>query len=573
MSPKAAFNLIYTGPVGATSATTTCTASNTAADAAWTGSVAVTGGTLTLTAPAIASIYKYAISCTTTTSAGSTTASATAYLFDGVPIPVPTDCGVTDNFGTPIPTLDLLAPDAVVTTDTAGLCVACSVTQPENVVDQDPTNYAVLNKPVGLAGSEGLTVTDTVKSYLPGYLVGFVASDPAELLTLQLLQGFTVNTYLDGVLQDAAGASVSTPLSLDLLTLLANPTHKFIGFTSTKPFNAVQIVSSGLVSVIGQANVYQACVSKQPSNPSSSSSSSSSGGSSSSSSSSSGGSSSSSSSSGSSSSSSGSSATGAPVSISLSPNPVTAGGTFTLTYTGPGTSSSTCTASNSAGDPKWSGAVTGAGGSVTLTAPTTPNVYSYSISCSAPTGGVSSASANLYDAIPAPIATDCGVKSLPTQSLIATNASVSTGSGGLCLFCSVSQPQNVVDEDPFNYATINTPVTLLGANEFLTVTNNSTFTGLHTAGFIASNPSELLTLALLQGVTVNTLLNGVVQETAGSTTSSPLRLNLLTLLGNPSAAFVTISTTRPFNGLQLTDSNLVSVLSEVDVFQACVSTP
>ena len=572
MSPKAAFDLIYTGPVGATSANTTCTASNTASDATWSGSVPVTGGTVPLTAPAIASIYSYAISCVTTTSANTTTSSASAYLYDGVPIPVPTDCGVTDNFGTPIPTLDLLAPDAVVTTDTAGLCLLCSVTQPENVVDQDPTDYATLNKPVGVAGSEALTVTSTANTYLPGYLVGFVASDPAELLTLELLQGFTVNTYLDGVLQDAGGASASNPLRLDLLTLLANPTHKFIGFTATKSFNAVQIVSSGLVSVIGQANVYQACVSTQPTNPSSSSSSSSSGGSSSSSSSS-GSSSSSSSSSGSSSSSSGSTATAAPVSISVSPNPVTAGGTFTLTYTGPGTSSSTCTASNTAGDAKWTGTLTGTGGSVTLTAPTTPNVYSYSISCSAPTGGVSSASANLYDAIPAPIATDCGVKSLPTQSLTDANASVSTGSGGLCLFCSVTQPQNVLNQDPLNYASVNTPVALLGANEFLTVTNNSTFSGLHTAGFIASNPSEVLTLALLQGVTVNTLLNGVVQETAGTTVSTPLRLNLLTLLGNPAATFVSFSTTKPFNGIQLTDSNLVSVLGEVDLYQACVSTP
>ncbi len=217
VSPKTAFDLIYTGPVGATSANTTCTASNTASDAAWSGSVPVTGGTVPLTAPVIANIYSYAISCITTTSTNTTTSSASAYLYDGVPIPVPTDCGVTDNFGTPVPTLDLLAPDAVASSDDEGICLLCSVSQPENVVDQDPTDYATINVPVGVLGSEALTVTNTnavataSAPYLPGYLVGFVAANPAQLLTLDLLRGITVNTLLKGTVQDSASVTGTTP--------------------------------------------------------------------------------------------------------------------------------------------------------------------------------------------------------------------------------------------------------------------------------------------------------------------------------------------------------------------------
>ena len=571
VAPGNSFNLIYTGPVSP-SGSTICTASNTAGDSGWSGTVANTGGTQTLTAPVKANIYAYTISCSTGTGAAQ---AATAYLYDGVPIPVPTDCGVSDNFGNPVPTVDLLAPDASVTTSNGGICVACSVSQPENVVDQDPTDYATLNTPVGIAADVALTVTSAASTYSAGHLVGFVASSPAQLLTLDLLKSVTINTFLNGVEQDSAGATSTSPLGLDLLTVLANSKSAFVGFVATKPFNAVQVADGNLVSAIGQLNVYQACVSTATFSGSSSSS----GGSSSSSSSSSGSgsSSSSSSSSGSSSSSSGSSSPAAAVSIRLSPNPVQPGANFTLTYTGPGASSSSCTATNTAADPNWSAAVTGTGGSITLTAPATKNIYAYGISCSVNTGGTSSATVELFDGIPTPVATDCGVTdnlgvAVPTLNLTSTNASESTGSGGLCLACSISQPQNVTNQDTSNYAVMNTPVGIV-ASESLTVSNNTPFTAGHIAGFIAANPGELLTLTLLQNLTVNTLLGGAVQETAGTSSSSPTQLDLLTVLSNPTQSFLGFKTSKAFDALQLVDGSTVSLIGQVDIYQACVSTP
>lgn len=587
VAPGGGFNLIYTGPT-APDSTTVCTASNTANDTKWGGTaggpVPDAGGTVPLIAPAKANIYTYTISCTTGTGSSAVTEAASAFLFDGVPIPVPTDCGVTDNFGQAIPTKDLLAPDAVVTKATAGLCLFCSTSQPNNVIDQDPTDYATLNKPVGVAGSEALTVTDTVNSYTAGHIAGFVVSNPAQLLTLELLQGFTVNTYLKGALQDSAGVN-NNPLRLDLLTLLASPKSKFLGFTTAKDFDAVQIVSSGLVSVIGQANVYQACISTQLA----SSSSSSSGGSSSSSGSSGGSSSSSSSSSGGSSgSSSGATPPAGAVSISVAPadptatSPViTPGGSFKLTYTGPGTTGgNSCTATNSAGDPNWAKVVADTGGSLTLTAPNNPNIYTYSLSCSVPLGGTSSATASLYVGLPAPIAVDCGAVTtasngtttpFPTLSWTDADASVATGSSGICVACSVQQPQNVLNQDPTNYAIVNSPVGLL-STETLVATNKKTFTAGHTAGFIASQPSELITANLLGTFSISTLLNGKVQETATGSTAL-LHLDLLTLLNNPSASFVSFKTTKDFNGLAFTDGNLLSVLGQANLYQACVSAP
>ena len=337
VTPGQSFKLIYTVPGGASSGSS-CTASNAAGDSNWSGTVAATGGTRTLVAPAAGNIYIYSISC----SIAGSTETAQASLFDGVAAPIPSDCGVTNSSGAVVPTQDLIAPDASVGTGNGGLCLGCSVSNPGNVVDQDVLNYAAINTPVGLVADETLTVTSAANTYAAGHLVGFVASNPAELLTLNLLQSVTISTFLDGVTQDTVGATASAPLRLDLLTLLASPKSAFIGFTATKPFNAVQLADGSLVSALGQVNVYTACVSTQPVTVGSSSSSSGgSGSSSSSSSSSSGSSSSSSSSSGASSSgSSSSSGSGSSSGVSSSSGSSSGGGSSSSGSSSSGGSSS-----------------------------------------------------------------------------------------------------------------------------------------------------------------------------------------------------------------------------------------
>ena len=326
VTPGQSFQLIYTVP-GAGSGGTSCTATNAAGDSNWSGTVAATGGTRTLVAPAAGNIYIYSISC----SIAGSTETAQASLFDGVAAAIPSDCGVTNSAGAAVPTQDLIAPDASVGTGNGGLCLGCSVSNPGNVVDQDVLNYATINTPVGLVANETLTVTSAANTYAAGHLVGFVASNPAELLTLNLLQSVTISTFLDGVTQDTAGATASAPLRLDLLTLLASPKSAFIGFTATKPFNAVQLADGSLVSALGQVNVYTACVSTQPVTVGSSSSSSGGSGSSSS---------SSSSSSGSSSSSSSSSGSGSSSGVSSSSGSSSGGGSSSSGSSSSGGSSS-----------------------------------------------------------------------------------------------------------------------------------------------------------------------------------------------------------------------------------------
>jgi hypothetical protein len=257
---------------------------------------------------------------------------------------------------------------------------------------------------------------------------------------------------------------------------------------------------------------------------------------------------------------------------------VAPGGSFTLTYTLPAGFS--CTASNTANLSGWTGASFTGSGTVTLTAPTTPNLYAFGLNCGTPPlGNTENAQANLYVGLAAPVTQDCGVNSagtaVPTVNFTDADSSVSTTStGGLtCLDCQVSQPENAINSDISNYAYMDKTVALLTLNnQTLTVNHNATITAGHTVGFVVSNPTQVLTLALLNGLTLDTLLNGATQDSASN--SSFLQLDLLQLLGNPSQSFIGLTSTKPFNQVQIsTNATLAQALGELDVYQACVTTP
>jgi hypothetical protein len=73
------------------------------------------------------------------------------------------------------------------------------------------------------------------------------------------LQNVNVSTLLNGTVQETA--TTNNLLTLQSLGLLANPNEGFVGFTTTKPFNAVQIDLGQLASVLANIDVYGSCVS------------------------------------------------------------------------------------------------------------------------------------------------------------------------------------------------------------------------------------------------------------------------------------------------------------------------
>jgi hypothetical protein len=133
----------------------------------------------------------------------------------------------------------------------------------------------------------------------------------------------------------------------------------------------------------------------------------------------------------------------------------------------------------------------------------------------------------------------------------------------------VNNPGNVVDGVPGDFATMVVPLAVVGNTELL-VSTPATFPGGRQVGFILANGNTLLSLALLGGVTIETFAGGVLQESA--TVGNLLTLNAVHLITyNPDAGYASFTTTKPFDSVGIVVGSAVSLLTVMNVYQACVT--
>jgi len=119
-----------------------------------------------------------------------------------------------------------------------------------------------MNVKVSIKASAYARVTDSTTTYPPGRQAGFLVADPNAQLSLTLLQNVNIVTLLNGTVQETA--TTSNQLGLQTIGLVSHdPNEAFVGFTTTKPFNAVEVDLGQLASVLATLNVYSACVSLQ----------------------------------------------------------------------------------------------------------------------------------------------------------------------------------------------------------------------------------------------------------------------------------------------------------------------
>lgn len=256
------------------------------------------------------------------------------------------------------------------------------------------------------------------------------------------------------------------------------------------------------------------------------------------------------------------------VSVSASPSSIVMGATSLIAW-----STQNATSCNSTVNGGSEADGVGTAGSVPTQASLGVGAYVFTFTCTGP-GGTSSNSATLN--VGAPVGTlngpDCGL-AFPTSAFQAPAATTSQALGGLCLLgCGVSQPDNVIDNNLANFATISIPVGVLSTVS-LTVNGGvgtiAPGSSGRVAGFVVVDPSAVLTLALAQNIEIDTVLNGVTQEsTVGS---NPLVLNLLGLLGNDTEFFLNVVAHQPFDSLRITDGTAVGVLNALAVYNACVA--
>lgn len=153
---------------------------------------------------------------------------------------------------------------------------------------------------------------------------------------------------------------------------------------------------------------------------------------------------------------------------------------------------------------------------------------------------------------------------------------------GICLLCGVSNPNNAIDADLANYATVNVPVGLLDAGAALVVKATQDAPPLYTLpfaagskpGFIISRPAGPLVLAeVLSQIEVSTLLGGVPQESSNDVALRVDLLGLPLLGGTSEQALVSITSTLPYDGIQVKlKSGAATALSNMRVFSACGDT-
>ncbi len=141
----------------------------------------------------------------------------------------------------------------------------------EYLVDKNLDNSVKLT---GLAevntGLPILSVKDVNRVYYDssnGIKVGFLYKDPGGLLSLNVLKGFWVKTYLKGEEQDGSSTSGSGDdfqlLNLNLLNVSGGLSE--ISFTTTKPFDEVRIGCASIsVDVLSGLKFYYAFVGENP---------------------------------------------------------------------------------------------------------------------------------------------------------------------------------------------------------------------------------------------------------------------------------------------------------------------
>jgi hypothetical protein len=232
---------------------TACTASGGAGG--WSGSQPTSSGGVSVSAVATPGIYTYTLTCTGAGGTGSSTVQVNVISSQSY------DCGVPG-----IPTSALAGSAAQVSTSASGVCLfgSCSVENPGNVIDSNPDNYATMYVPLAIAGATSLDVTDTA-TFPAGRKAGFIISNGTSLLNASALGAVQIQTLLNGTVQEtAATTGLGDVIQLQAAGLLGVDQYAgYAEFTTTKPFNAVQIVSGSLVGLNSTLNVYSACVSQQ----------------------------------------------------------------------------------------------------------------------------------------------------------------------------------------------------------------------------------------------------------------------------------------------------------------------
>ncbi|MGH8492004.1 MAG: thrombospondin type 3 repeat-containing protein [Moraxellaceae bacterium] len=168
------------------------------------------------------------------------------------------------------------------------------------------------------------------------------------------------------------------------------------------------------------------------------------------------------------------------------------------------------------------------------------------------------------DVCDVPIKDICGAGFRPLLAPEVTTVASSNG-----LLSMVSNVGALTDTDADNYASMSAVANVLGllGTSYVGVHTMELQPAGHVTGFVVSEPTQLLSLGVLTGVTVQTLQGATVSETF-TPSGGLLSLSLLgSGVGEP--ALVSFTPTKSYDGLRVNIGGAVGVLSSLRVHAAC----
>lgn len=138
-----------------------------------------------------------------------------------------------------------------------GLCVGCTSADGANTVNGNLADYSTLTTGISLlGGGSAISVKDSLQYYPGGNVVGFVVSAQGGLLTASALGNLQIRTYRNGALVETATTSGSVLKAAVLGG--ASSGKQMVSFTTTQPFDEVQLYAASTLSALTTIRVYYA---------------------------------------------------------------------------------------------------------------------------------------------------------------------------------------------------------------------------------------------------------------------------------------------------------------------------
>lgn len=140
-------------------------------------------------------------------------------------------------------------------TGMGGVLNVGNVTNTNAAVDSNSNSYASIDFTLGVIATGSISIKDELTNYPAQTYVGFDIEN-ASVLNLELLDGITITTYLDGVQQEVKTGS-SELLSVDSGLLFTGTERSQVGFVTSLPFDEAQLsIQQTLTLDLGSTRVY-----------------------------------------------------------------------------------------------------------------------------------------------------------------------------------------------------------------------------------------------------------------------------------------------------------------------------